>query len=155
MTRSSQKDAAIAASSHLFADDSSKFSVRAAPPPEAVNWTAVWTSRHKRIARKWFAVILYSAAIIFPIGFFVGACRVATVPPFLPYPAHLKRSKRQCVLTGTHLRDGVYICKAIDFQASNRLADARQWLSASIGVQSTQIEGQCQARAYNLTSSSI
>ena len=71
--RSSQKDAAIAASSHLFADDSSKFSVRAAPPPEAVNWTAVWTNRPKRIARKSLAVVLYSAAIIFPIGFFVGA----------------------------------------------------------------------------------
>jgi len=70
--RSSQKDAAIAASSHLFADDASKFSVRAAPPPEAVNWTAVWTGRPQRVARKWVAAVLYAAAIIFPVGFFVG-----------------------------------------------------------------------------------
>ena len=84
-TCSSQKDAAIAASSHLFADDASKFSVRAAPPPEAVNCTAVWTSRPKRVARRWLAALLYAAAIIFPIGFFVGShLAVIELPSWKP-----------------------------------------------------------------------
>lgn len=71
---SSQRDAAVATQTNLFAEGNRVFTVEKAPGPDEVNWSALWVRAHwRRSLRKLIVLPFIVLVIIFPVTIFSGA----------------------------------------------------------------------------------